>query len=136
MLICCVVEKLYFLKKENDDNHSISFINLALRETDLSASDVLLSRAETKSDGQRLTLPYISLATTPCGLAPPLGRAEVRINLTFTQTSRQQIVCWTSRGSRDRKRNKTPFVQAHFPSACKCLGMRGGGERKVEAIAI
>ncbi|MEQ2303439.1 hypothetical protein AMECASPLE_016936 [Ameca splendens] len=67
---------------------------------------------------QRSTLPYISLAKTPCGLAPRLGKTEGRINLTFTQTSR--LLC-----------------DKHSPLACKCSGadqLEGAG-RKVEAIA-
>ncbi|MEQ2218870.1 hypothetical protein XENOCAPTIV_009223 [Xenoophorus captivus] len=95
--ICPVVKKLCFLKKEKDDNHSTSFINLALRETGLSASDVLLSRPETKSDETKAdTSLYHFGKKNPCGLVPPLGRAEVGINLNFHAdilAPLQQIVC-------------------------------------------
>ncbi|MEQ2166796.1 hypothetical protein GOODEAATRI_031980 [Goodea atripinnis] len=103
-----VVEKLYFLKKENDDNHSISVINLALRGTGLTASDVLQSRAETKIRmRQRLTPPYISLENPYVAWHPLPGKSRGESQPDFhadISAPLQQIVCWTSRGSRDRKR--------------------------------
>ncbi|MEQ2300563.1 hypothetical protein AMECASPLE_027014 [Ameca splendens] len=89
---------------------------------------------------QRSTLPYISLALTPWGLAPPLGRADVRINLTFTQTSR--LLC-SERSCAEPASVPGPGKETkhlsfrHISSlACQCSGddQQDGAERKVEAI--
>ncbi|MEQ2290011.1 hypothetical protein AMECASPLE_038976 [Ameca splendens] len=52
------------------DSQSEQLFSSLIRETGLSASDVLLSRTETNLMRQRSTPPYINLAKTPCGLVP------------------------------------------------------------------
>ncbi|MEQ2258400.1 hypothetical protein XENORESO_018655 [Xenotaenia resolanae] len=70
----------------------------------------------------------------------PLGRAEVRINLTFTQTS--QLLCnkcsyVEPAGIPGAGRETKHLLSRHIPPlACKCSGddQQEGVERKVEAI--
>ncbi|MED6256536.1 hypothetical protein ATANTOWER_028365 [Ataeniobius toweri] len=90
---------------------------------------------------QRLTPPYISLATTPCGLAPPLGRAEVRINLTFTQTSRllyNRLFVGPAGVPGTGRETKHLLFRHISPSACKCLGddQQDGAERRVKPLSF
>ncbi|MEQ2234366.1 hypothetical protein ILYODFUR_031138 [Ilyodon furcidens] len=89
---------------------------------------------------QRLTLPYISSAETPCVLAPPLGRAEVRNNLTFTQTSQllcNKCSCVEPAGVPGAGRETKHLLFRHIsPSTCKWSrdDQQEGAKRKVEAI--
>ncbi|MED6234455.1 hypothetical protein ATANTOWER_030436 [Ataeniobius toweri] len=82
---------------------------------------------------QRLTSPYFSLAKPHVAWHPPLGKAEVRINLAFTQTSR--LLCnklfVEPAGVPGTGRETRHLLFRHIsPSACKCLGMTNQGGQK------